>query len=72
MAWVDTNYERFGVIKIEGEKVKVYKDQFNYITIPVNKQVTSAKWVDDGLMIISADGKVRLYEDYNIYTYISI
>ena len=67
MAWKDTAFERFGVVKIEGDKVKVYKDQFNYITIPVNKQVTNAKWTEGELIIALSTGKIRCYKEHNIY-----
>jgi hypothetical protein len=69
MAWKDTNFERFGVVKIEGDKVKVYKNQYIYITISVNKPVTSANWVDGDLIIALSDERVRCYKDHDIYTY---
>jgi hypothetical protein len=37
LAWADTKYKKFGIIKIEGDKVRVYKDHTNYITIPAGK-----------------------------------
>jgi len=66
MAW-DAKFERFGVVEIEGNKVKVYKDQYTYTTISVNKQVTSAKWVGGELIITMSDGTVRCYEKHNFY-----
>lgn len=67
MAW-DTKFERFGVIKIEGNIVKVYKDQFTYITVSVNKQVTNAVWVDGALNIRTIDGKVKRYINPFVFT----
>jgi hypothetical protein len=69
MAW-DTEYERFGVVKIEGNKVMIYKDQFHYTTVFASKQVTNAKWVDGNLIITMIDGKVRRYNDSFTFTII--
>lgn len=70
MAWKNTEFERFGVVKIEGNKVMVYKDQFTYSTISVNKQITSANWVNEDLIITMTDGEIRRYTDQYYYTLI--
>jgi hypothetical protein len=62
MAW-DSKFINFGVAKIEGDKVKVYRDSLNYITINVGKQVTSANWAGGELNVSMSDGKVRRYRD---------
>jgi len=43
MPW-EPKYPNFGVIKIEGKKVKVYSDRSNYITIGLGEDVTNAVW----------------------------
>jgi hypothetical protein len=67
MSW-DPKFVNFGVVKIEGEKVKVYKDNTNYTTISIGKQVTSASWAGGELNISLSDGKVRRYKDQSNYT----
>lgn len=67
MAW-DSKFINFGVVKIEGDKVKVYKDSSNYTTISVGKQVTSANWAGGELNVSMSDGKVRRYRDSSNYS----
>jgi hypothetical protein len=69
MAW-DNSYSNFGVLKIDGSKVKVYKDRYNYKTITVNKSIVNAIWAGGELNITLADGKVRRYKD--LYNYKAI
>jgi hypothetical protein len=67
MAW-DSKYVNYGVVKIDGSKVKVYKDSSNYTTISVGKPVTAASWAGGELNISMSDGKVRRYKDSSNYT----
>jgi hypothetical protein len=67
MAW-DSKYINFGVVKIEGDRVKLYRDSNNYTTISVGKPVTSANWAGGELNITMSDGKVRRYRDQNNYS----
>jgi GH24 family phage-related lysozyme (muramidase) len=67
MPW-DSKYFNFGVIRIEGDKVRVYRDQNNYTTISVGKTVTNAAWAGQELNVTMSDGKVRRYRDQNNYT----
>jgi hypothetical protein len=67
MAW-DSKFINFGVVKIDKDKVKVYKDQNNYTTVSVGKPVTNATWAGGELNVAMADGKVRRYKDQNNYT----
>ena len=66
MAW-DSKYVNFGVLKIDGTKVKVYKDQVNYFSLNVSKPVTNAIWAGGELNIYMSDGKVRRYKDMTNY-----
>jgi hypothetical protein len=67
MAW-DSKFVNFGVVKIEGSNVKVYKDQSNYTTISVGKPVTNASWAGGELNVSMSDGKVRRYRDQSNYS----
>lgn len=67
MAW-DSKYINFGVIKIEGDRVKLYRDQNNYTTVSVGKPITNAAWAGGELNITMSDGKVRRYRDQNNYS----
>ncbi len=60
MAW-DYKFISFGIIKIKGPKVLVYKDQFNYTTISVGVLVLKAEWAGGVLEITLHDGTVRRY-----------
>ncbi len=40
----ESKYYNFGVIRIEGDKVKVYYDRTNYATVSVGQPVTHAAW----------------------------
>ncbi len=67
MAW-DPKYPNYGVVRIENDKVKLYRDQNNYTTISVGKTVTNAVWAGQELNITMSDGKVRRYRDQNNYS----
>jgi hypothetical protein len=66
MAW-DSKFIEFGVAKVEGDKVKVYKDKFTYTTLSIGKPVKYAIWTGSELTVYLIDGKVRKYKD--VYTY---
>jgi len=69
MAW-DSKFVNFGVVKIEGNNVKVFRDQYNYSTISVGKTVTNAVWAGGELNVSMSDGKVRRYKDQ--YNYVTV
>jgi len=69
MAW-DSKYVNFGVLKIEGNKVYVYYDRQNYVTIYVQNEVRSANWAGGDVNVTLTDGKIRKYRD--LQNYISI
>lgn len=63
----DSKYVKFGVIKVEGDKVKLYANSNTYITVNVGKTVTNASWSGDELNVSMSDGKVRRYKNQNTY-----
>lgn len=52
-----------GVVRVEHTRIKVYKDQYNYLTIDVGKPVQMALWNGDILNVYLMDGRVRRYKD---------
>jgi hypothetical protein len=66
MSW-DSRYISFGVLKIEGKIVKVYRDQSSYVNVNVGQPVQNAIWAGGELNITLSDGKVRRYRDQSSY-----
>lgn len=66
----DSRFIEYGVVKIEGEKVKLYSTSSNHIYINVGKEVTNAVWAGSTLNVYLADGKVRRYTSSSNYTII--
>ena len=66
----DSRFIDYGVIKIEGEKVKLYSTSSNHVYISVGKNVTNAVWSGDVLNVYLSDGKVRRYTSTSNYTII--
>jgi hypothetical protein len=65
MAW-DTKYVKYALAKAEKQSVKVFKDQYNSVTISVGESVSMALWAGDELNVFLINGKVRRYKDqYN-------
>jgi len=64
----DSKYVSYGLLKIEGEKVKLYANANTYLSISVGKSVTNANWSGDELNVSMSDGKVRRYKNQNTYT----
>jgi hypothetical protein len=52
-----------GVVRVEYSRIKVYKDQYNFITIDVGTPVQMALWSGDVLNVYLGNGKVRRYKD---------
>lgn len=67
MAW-DSKYVEFGVAKVEGDKVKVYKDKFTFIPLSIGKPLKYAVWTGSELSVYLIDGKVRRYKDQFTYS----
>jgi len=64
----DSRFSDYGVIKIEGEKVKLYSTSSNHIYINVGKKITNAVWSGVTLNVYLADANVRCYTSPNTYT----
>lgn len=56
-------YEAYGVIRVERDKVRVHKDQYNYATVFVGEPITNALWANGVLHVYLANGMVRRYFD---------
>lgn len=57
----DKRYVDSGLLKIDGEKIKVYSIGGTYITINVGYDVRSANWSGSELIVHLANGKTRRY-----------
>jgi hypothetical protein len=51
------------VVQVEYNRVRVFKDQYNHITIDVGTPVQMALWNGDILNVYLGNGKVRRYKD---------
>lgn len=60
-------YESFGVIRIDGEYIRIYKDHYNYQTINIRAQVSHALWNSGFLTVYLMSGEIRRYHDYYYY-----
>ena len=69
MSW-DKRFVDFGIVKVDGSnKVKVYRDSVNYITLSVGSDtITDVRWTGDNLSIWLKNGKVKRYKDTVNYT----
>lgn len=66
MGW-DKKYINYGVVKINKNNIKVYKDQFTAIPISTDSSVRNALWTGDELTVYLENGKVRKYVDQFTY-----
>jgi hypothetical protein len=58
----------YGVIKIEGNTVKVFETQSQYANINVGQEVVDARWSGSAIVVYLKDGKVRRYTTLGQYT----
>jgi hypothetical protein len=58
----------YGVIKIEGNTVKVFETQSQYANINVGQEVVDARWAGSAIVVYLKDGKVRRYTTQSQYT----
>ncbi len=58
----------YGVIKIEGNTVKVFETQSIYANINVGQEVLDARWAGNAIVVYLKDGKVRRYTTQSQYT----
>ena len=66
MAW-ESKYVNFGVLKIEGNLVRVHFLPQSYVTIDVGERPVSANWSNGEINIALSNGKVRRYSSYQSY-----
>lgn len=58
----------FGVIKVEGKRVKLYHSKDNHSTIVLNDEVKDARWAGDAVLVYLMDGKVKRYTSIDRYS----
>ncbi|NWL04252.1 hypothetical protein DM790_25825 [Flavobacterium collinsii] len=63
----DSSFIDYGVVKIEGEKVKLYSTSSNHIYINVGKRISNAVWSGKELNVYLENGKVRRYSSPSSY-----
>jgi hypothetical protein len=61
----------FGVIKVEGKKVKLYSMATSHIIINVSSSIKDARWVGKELIIYLDDGQIRKYKSPISYSTIN-
>jgi hypothetical protein len=59
----DPKFIQCGVVRVEYTRIRVFKDQYNSITIDVGTPVQMALWSGDVLNVYLGNGKVRRYKD---------
>ncbi|MBB4804378.1 hypothetical protein HNP37_004465 [Flavobacterium nitrogenifigens] len=64
----ESKFINYGIIKIEGQKVKLYSTASNHIYINIGKDVANAVWSGNVLNVYLSDGKVRSYTSTSNYT----
>lgn len=57
----EKRYVDSGILKIDGEKIKVYSTGGTYMTINAGYDVRSANWAGSELIVHLANGKTRRY-----------
>lgn len=58
------SFQSFGIVRVETDRVRVFKDQYNSVTVHVGQRVTQAHWDGGVLNVYLANGSVRRYLDY--------
>ena len=59
----DPKFMQCGVVRVEYNRIRVFKDQYNSITIDVGTPVQMSLWNGDILNVYLGNGKVRRYKD---------
>jgi len=59
----DPKFMQCGVVRVEYNLIRVFKDQYNSITIDVGTPVQMALWNGNILNVYLCNGKVRRYKD---------
>ena len=59
----------YGVVKIEGRRIKIYKSPSSYVSITnISEDITDARWVGDNTIVVYLkSGRVRKYRTLSNY-----
>jgi hypothetical protein len=60
-------YIDYGLAEPKGTYVRVYKDQFSYINMPIGESVSYVVWAGKELNVFLENGKTRRYKDQFSY-----
>lgn len=65
----EQKYVNYGVIKIDNERLRIYKDKSDYMTLPIpGQKIMNAIWSGGAIVVTLADGKIRRYRDPSNYS----
>jgi hypothetical protein len=59
----DPKFIQCGVVRVEYTRIRVFKDQYNSITIDVGTPVQMALWNGNILNVYLGNGRIRRYKD---------
>lgn len=59
----DSKFIHCGVVRVEHSRIRVFKDQYNSITIDVGTPVQMALWNGNILNVYLGNGRIRRYKD---------
>jgi hypothetical protein len=60
-------FERYGVIRVENSRVRIYSDPYNSETIYIGQPISHAMWNGGEVTVYLANGSIRRYRDYLNY-----
>lgn len=60
-------FEHYGVIRIEGPTIKIYKDVYVHQVINVGRPISHALWNSGTLTVYLSNGEIRRYRDHYSY-----
>jgi hypothetical protein len=66
MSW-DRKFIDYGIVAVEGQKVKVYSNPQFCINIDVGKDIQSAYWSGDSVIVVLENGETRQYTSYQFH-----
>lgn len=58
---------KYGVIKVENMKVKLYYSQSSYSLINVGYDIKDARWIGNEVVIYLSNGKIKKYKSQSSY-----
>lgn len=66
----DKKFSQYGVLKIEGNSVKVHSTETSYDLISVGEKVVNASWAGDFINVTLENGRVKRYSSTTYYNLI--